>query len=331
MALTDDFAGVLARVRLHLKRSDIAVPAAGVWSTTTREGRTELRLTIGAAALSRNLQEASAASPSFLICIAYWLAQLPGTDARVTCRIDVEGEVPVEPTQLRHWRRSRFLLDEFERAMAGRLIVTAPDTWQWPAHPVLNAARAERTTDVHEGSTSEDALERWLCRDDRWAGFPVPVVNVRRQLPVGLFNGAVNSASRWTPAGKSQVDLWGWSPDGTTLHLVELKAGDNRPLGVLPEAFYYARLLHYARAGLPDGRTITTTREDLGAALCAAEQPAMWLIAPAVHPLLLHGGRSPLEWLNDGTRKDHVALGIVPFDGTPRDSSFRWSPERGWP
>lgn len=267
-----------------------------------------------------------------MICVAYWLAQLPGTDPRgVTCRIDVEGDVPSEPKQLRHWRRSRFLLSEFELAMAGRLVVNAPDPWHWPAHPVLNAARTERTTDVHEESKNEDALERWLCRDDRWAGFPVPVVNVRRQLPVGLFEGVVSRASRWTPAGKSQVDLWGQSPDGTTLHLFELKAGNNRPLGVLPEAFYYARLLHYARVGLPDGQTITITGEELGGAVRLAERTAMSMIVPSVHPLLLHSDRSPLEWLNGGTRQDHVALRIVPFDGGPRDSSFHWAPERGWP
>lgn len=100
----------------------------------------------------------------------------------------------------------------------------------------------------------------------------------RRQLPVGVFDGAISNSSRWSPGGASQIDLWAVASDGLTIHLFELKKPDNIKLGILPEAFWYARLLHRIRernfGGLPvsgGGPHMETVRN--------AKRIKMWLLA----------------------------------------------------
>jgi hypothetical protein len=160
-----------------------------------------------------------------------------------------------------------------------------------------------------------------VCRSEAAvAGFSArvePVLPFQRQLPVGLFDGAVARAQRWTPAGHSQVDLWTPSRDGRAVHLLELKARHggrpNAPLGILPEALCYLRLLHRIRVGLPHGRRVAGDGQGLRA-IRACERLVVWLATPGLHPLLLHRGDSPLAWLASPLRKQGCELGILPVE-----------------
>lgn len=82
-------------------------------------------------------------------------------------------------------------------------------------------------------------------------------------------------------------------------------------MGILPELLTYSWLLHRARVGFPDGRTIGGGGPGVDAAR-AAERIVGWIVAPAVHPLVAHEGRGPLEWLNAGLAPD-LELRMVPF------------------
>ena len=44
--------------------------------------------------------------------------------------------------------------------------------------------------------------------------------------------------------GASAIDLWGVGKDGTTLHVIELKCGDNKGMGVISETLFYAGILY---------------------------------------------------------------------------------------
>lgn len=157
--------------------------------------------------------------------------------------------------------------------------------------------------------------------------FPAPIGVRGRQLPVGLFTKVVSKPTQWTPAGASQVDLWALSPDRVTLHLFELKVEGNMPLGILPEALYYTRLLHYVRTCGVDGRIVRGEGE-LDRILRDERSPirqiSMWLSAPRIHPLL--GPRftegkgtkiraTPLERLNDAMSIDGVQFSVAPSCG----------------
>ena len=61
------------------------------------------------------------------------------------------------------------------------------------------------------------------------------------QLPVGVFKGKKSNATRVFTGGKSAIDFWGITED--ILNIVELKAKDNKSLGVLSELFFYICLM----------------------------------------------------------------------------------------
>ena len=61
------------------------------------------------------------------------------------------------------------------------------------------------------------------------------------QLPVGTFYEKKSNTTRVFTGGKSAIDFWGIT--GETLNIIELKAGENKSLGVLSELFFYTCLM----------------------------------------------------------------------------------------
>jgi hypothetical protein len=133
----------------------------------------------------------------------------------------------------------------------------------------------------------------------------------RRQLPVGIFDGAISSASRWSPGGKCQIDLWALAVDKRTVHLFELKIDDNVKLGILPKALWYARFVHRIRIGDFGGKAVigggeafdairNADRRDVAACLqTASAARASRKVTPRVVP------RGPRR---DGARSWHSAV-----------------------
>lgn len=291
----------------YLKNPSIRIPAQVLWNVKDAGESIQLSLTIRAADLSRNIQCQLAATPSYLVCFAYWLeivCQKP-----TTCRIRIEGEIPTEAKQIKHWRRSLFLINEMKILLRKRISVISPDNWQWPQQPYLNEKRQDRKNEQRKQHNPEHRLEISLCRSSKAAREFADKANVgaitrfERQLPVGLFGGEVGRNSHWTPGGGSQVDLWAQSRDGQTFHLFELKALDragrpNKPLGIIPEALYYLRLLHYVRVGISGGGSIIANNMDIQK-LRSAKKIVMWLVAPEYHPLVINDGNSPIIWFNE--------------------------------
>ena len=190
---------------------------------------------------------------------------------------------------------------------------------------MLNAPLVERPSTHAHDPLSEHALEVQVANSaSLLAAFPEPLAALHRQRPVGLVAGRVAAASAWTPGRASQVDLWGCSPDGRVAHLVELKTVKNTHVGILPEALYYARLLHHLRTGRVAGGG------DALASIRGAERLVMWWVAPAYHPLVYLAGRSPLASLNAGMVADGVELRILPIE-LDASGVRRWRAAERWP
>lgn len=318
---------VLNPVRKFLHRR-VEVPDGASWIVETEGDATRLVLEESASNLSRNLQEDLAATPSFLLCLAYWLERATGRPT--LCELRVTGVAPKDGSELLHWRRSLFVIEQLERAVPRRLTVKSPAHWQWPNAPILNAAQTDRSNDAEAGSRPEHILETDLCQSDAarlaFSRQVAPVLQFKRQLPVGLFSGVVSKNTHFTPGNKSQVDLWTCSPDGDTLHLFELKAKGNAQVGILPELLYYVRLLHHVRTNLSirgDDSVLQVLR--------ATKRIVAWMVAPKVHPLVYCQGESPLVWLNDGMKEDAVEMRILPIELDQDGKWARWRVEEKWP
>ena len=65
----------------------------------------------------------------------------------------------------------------------------------------------------------------------------IPECEIFRQLPVGLFIDEVSKKTRIFPGGSAAIDLWAISEN--CMHIIELKAKDNKSLGILSELFFY--------------------------------------------------------------------------------------------
>ncbi len=278
-----------------------------------------ITVTFPASAFAQNVQEDVPAAAFFAVCFAYWHERRTGRRTRARARVDgVPGDGP-------HATRLRFVLHELAAALPGRFSLDPPMTWPLPERLVMNKEVLSRDTPTAKGDLSEAAVERRIAGTPAlWEAFSrdvAPVSSFRRQLPLGLFVDEVAVGREVLPRGAAQVDLWGVSPDERVLHLVELKTRGNSAVGILPEALTYARLLHHVRLGRirGDGDGLAAARR--------AERIVMWLVAPDYHPLVLHGGDSPVVWLNEGMAADGVELRVLPID-LGEDGAVGWRGEK---
>jgi phage anti-repressor protein len=74
-------------------------------------------------------------------------------------------------------------------------------------------------------------------------------VNTREffpQLPVGLFSDKVDNGTMIFPGGKAAIDLWAIEENSGAycIHVVELKKGANKSIGVLSELFFYVNFVY---------------------------------------------------------------------------------------
>jgi hypothetical protein len=282
-----------------------------------------------AKALTGNIQTDDAAVPSFAFCLAWWFEHFELLKARpVHARVEITGDIPPGA----HTNRSLFLLHEMESLLGERFTCSPTAQVPWPAQPLVNdrAEPAEASAKPWDGSGSEHDLECAFTTQPQLVDQFAPIDRItgfQRQFPLGIFDGRISSETRWSPGGKSQIDLWAPSKDGNTVHLFELKKDGNLMVGMLPQALWYARLLHRIRVGDFGGKSVAEGGANMEI-VRKAKRLRMWLLAPKVHPLLLHEGRSPLEWLQSGLAGSGLDFGILPFESK---AILRLRPESRWP
>ncbi len=338
-------AQVLEPVRGHLQNGNFAMPRlpapengdTETWSVVDEEGSRCIQLTIPASVLWGSMQKNAPAAPSFGLCLAAWLEHADQIPTSV--RVKVEGYPPRDRNDLQHFRRSMFLLSEYENLLEGRFVVKCDSScrWHWPKNPCFNVEgkRKGRGRPQRKEARLARALVESLDARRRFSEEMSTILVFHEQLPVGLFDGTVEPENAWTVRGASGVDLWTLSRDRLHMHLFELKTSDKVMLGVLPEALYYVRMVASVRDRpyielAPSSQGLSTARR--------SKQFTMWLSAPpdSYHPLLWSPQlehSAPLAWLNDGLQKHKhgTTLGILPVkegsDSKPPD----WLCAQKWP
>ncbi len=308
----DQFQESLRELRVHMQRQ-IAVPSSARWRLDA-SAQPVVVAEVRAADLERNLQDDSAAAPFFALCLAWWCERFGLFAGRtVRARVDViDGEVP----DTLHGRRAAFVLHELAHLLPDRFECTPAVQVRWPAKAMLNAAIEDRDAGARPERGGEHAIEVAFTRQkDIPAQFAAidAVDGFQRQLPVGLFDGAVSATTRWGPGGKSQIDLWAPTRDGRTVHVFELKAAGNSKVGILPEALWYARLLHRIRTRDLGGGDVTGGGPAMDV-VRRAERIAMWLLVQDTHPLVRDRADSPLAWLRTAMKPDGLTIGVLPYE-----------------
>lgn len=119
--------------------------------------------------------------------------------------------------------------------------------WLKSSNLLLNHSLKEREDQISTTKT-ERQIESWFVFHEgkellskRWN---IDRDKLFNQLPVGVFADSINSDNAVFSRGASAIDIWGIDKDGQTLHLIELKCGDNNGLGVIGETLFYTMLMY---------------------------------------------------------------------------------------
>jgi hypothetical protein len=64
------------------------------------------------------------------------------------------------------------------------------------------------------------------------------------QLPIGLFYEKILAKNAIFTRGAGAIDLWGKDINGTTLHIIELKCGNNISMGGIGEILFYTSVIY---------------------------------------------------------------------------------------
>jgi hypothetical protein len=112
---------------------------------------------------------------------------------------------------------------------------------------LLNHSLKERKS-VIDTEKMERQIESWFTFGDGkkllCALWGLDEEKLFNQLPIGVFYEKIVSNAAIFTRGAGAVDLWGISKDGQTLHIIELKCGDNINLGVISEMLFYTLVIY---------------------------------------------------------------------------------------
>ena len=235
--LVSSIGGALGNRSIRLTEGDVQ------WELTGGSPRT-LVAHVPDQMLQVNIQKDGPSAPTFALVAAYWAKTLFGMDVR--CRVILENrriqqKLKGKPITLRaHKMRALLLLADYKKLFG--VNYQSDEHWKWNERLVLNSSLGQASIQPAAGDKPEKKIEKQLAREPRWAReFFEPCRHFGNQLPLGVFKNAVAEANTLTPGKASQLDLWGESNFG--FNGFELKAGGNIKVGLLSQAFFYARLL----------------------------------------------------------------------------------------
>lgn len=121
--------------------------------------------------------------------------------------------------------------------------------WLRSSNCLLNHSLRERES-VIGTDKMERQIESWFVfeggKDLLCKHWDINKDKLFNQLPIGVFYGEIVAKNAIFTRGASAIDIWGIGNDGLTLHLFELKCGDNKGVGVISEMLFYAAVIYDA-------------------------------------------------------------------------------------
>jgi hypothetical protein len=206
---------------------------------------------------TENMQRDSSAFEAWIVAMKRWIPDM----AR---RVEMDFEVPTDLPRARlgiprtgHYNRFLYRMSNFSRIFpdwfslgerAGE--VAGFMAWLRSGSCLLNHSLKERKS-VAGSERQERSIESWLAfeggQEDLCKLWRLDPARLFNQLPVGLFREEIARDNAIFTRGGSAIDLWGIGGDGKTLHVIELKRGNNIGMGVISEMLFYTMVMYDAR------------------------------------------------------------------------------------
>lgn len=203
---------------------------------------------------TQNMQVDSAAFEGWIMILKSWFSD-------EIKYVVLDFELPAHlsdrygTSEVCHYNRFLYRLNNFSRLFPDWFfiheskshIIDAFMKWIKSSTCLLNHSLRERES-VIKTDKMERQIESWFAFEEGkeklcelWNIEPDKLFN---QLPIGVFYEKITSKNSIFTRGASAIDLWGIGEDKETLHLIELKCGDNKGIGVISELLFYISVLY---------------------------------------------------------------------------------------
>lgn len=203
---------------------------------------------------TQNMQTNGCAFEGLVIAIKTWL------HAEIKC-VELDFLVPDNVSgyygnsKIGHYNRFLYRVNNFLRMFpewcflnkSKKPIVSRFMNWIESNTTLLNHSLKERKS-VIKTENMERQIESWFVFEegkdlicDIW---DIDKNKLFNQLPIGVFYQKIIAKNAIFTRGASAIDLWGIGKDGETLHLIELKCGKNKGMGVITETLFYTAVIY---------------------------------------------------------------------------------------
>lgn len=202
---------------------------------------------------AQDMQRDSVAFEGWILILKHWLsAEIEYVDIDFEVRDDLKHKYGFPEAchynrfLYRLYNMSRFFPLWFFVHESKKDVVFDFTNWIKSNDFFLNHSLHERIS-VIETDKMERQVESWFVFHEGkklltkyWGIDPDKLFN---QLPTGVFINNIAGKNAVFSRGASAIDIWGIGIDGKTLHLIELKCGNNKGLGVIGETLFYTGLI----------------------------------------------------------------------------------------
>lgn len=204
---------------------------------------------------AQNMQTYGSAFEGWIMPLKAWL---PDKITNVVLDYTSPPDLPTQRygnSQICHYNRFLYRINNFLRLFPDWFSLCVSKTyevsefmhWLKQAPCYLNHSLHERVS-VSETEKMERQIESWftfgygkklIC--ELWQ---IDKNSLFNQLPVGVFYKDILAKNAVFTRGAGAIDLWGKNKDGETLHIIELKCGDNINMGVISEVLFYTAVMY---------------------------------------------------------------------------------------
>lgn len=203
----------------------------------------------------QNMQTNGAAFEGWIVALKTWLPYI----AR---RVELDFSLPADfeakgfgNPETCHYNRFLYRLNNFLRLFPewfsigdGNVSKAEEFMRRLKQGPYLvNHSLRERKS-VIETEKKERQIESWLTfeggKEHLCKLWDLSHEKLFNQLPIGVFYKEIERKNAIFTRGAGAIDLWGIGRDGTTLHIIELKCGNNISMGVISETLFYTAVIY---------------------------------------------------------------------------------------
>lgn len=253
--------------------------------------RNDLIITIPIEGTLKNMQTDSAAFEAWAIILKRWIKSI--NHAIIKWKEPIFSNI--SKNEIQHYQRFLFRTKRFSEAFpwvnihntnenslrqlktenGGEIILNTPSKER---SRVFNVKKDLNT--YSESQLEEFILSNKVTREQFKREFNLNFVD--NQLPVGVFEGKKNNATKIFTGGKSAIDIWGINNENDVC-LFELKNAKNNKVGALSEMLFYSFIVQDIVRGVM--KFDSTTYKGLQN-IQAAKKVKCYLVAPSTHPLI---------------------------------------------